>query len=160
MDCRDVEKYLSPYMDSELAERERKEIADHIGSCSVCSRELKELHDTCLLLRVDEGIDPSPGFPSRLSRMVERERGGYRRIRRLSWSSVSLPAFARLTVLLLIGIMIGIGAGSYSSHQGVNFFKPQLNRNMTVGTELQNFQSVPPRSLTEVYLKLALTGKS
>lgn len=51
MECEQVKRLLSPFMDGELPKEIREKMAGHVESCPACARELKvlELQDATLL---------------------------------------------------------------------------------------------------------------
>jgi len=50
MECREIRKRLSAYLDGELKQGEWERVANHVTSCSNCGRELRALQETCSLL--------------------------------------------------------------------------------------------------------------
>jgi anti-sigma factor RsiW len=160
MGCREVKKLLSPYTDGELNQEERDLVVNHLSSCPDCSLELRKLEDTCLLLQVDSGIEPSQDF---LLQLFEKVRGKQDRdslVRRKGWSFTSLPAFGRLAVLLVLGMVIGAGLGTLTSYEKHAAIELRLDKNLAIEANLQNFQSVYPQSLTQVYINLSSSFKS
>jgi anti-sigma factor RsiW len=154
MDCRDIKKLLSPYLDGELDEEESKRVASHITSCLDCSLELRELKDTCLLLKEDKEIEPSQDFFPLLLERVNREKDRYTPFRKAYWHLGSLPAFARLTIVLVLGAIIGVWLGSIISLERNAVIKLKREGNLAKVAQLENLQSVPPRSLTQAYINL------
>ncbi|MCX5884533.1 MAG: zf-HC2 domain-containing protein [Proteobacteria bacterium] len=160
MDCKGVKRRLSAYVDGEVEQQERKNIAHHVNSCPDCTREMKALQDTCLLISEDSGVEPSPDFLLQLFERVKVEQEKVSLVRRKGWSFTSLPAFARVAVLLVLGIVIGAGLGTLTSFEKQAAIGLRPDKNLAIEANLQNFQSVYPQSLTQVYLNLSSSFKS
>jgi hypothetical protein len=71
-----------------------------------------------------------------------------------------VPAFIRLTIVLLLGIVVGVGFGSLTSSERQGGVALTQGRNVAQATALDNFQSVHPQSLTQAYINLTSLLKS
>lgn len=160
MDCKGVKKRLSAYLDGEAGQGESEDIVHHVNSCPDCTAEMKVLSDTCLLIREDSGIEPSQDFLTQLLERIRGEQGRESLVRRKEWPFISLPAFARLAVLLVVAIVIGAGLGTLTSYERRAAIELRPGKNLAIEADLQNFQSVYPQSLTQVYLNLSSSFKS
>ena len=160
MECREFRKRLSAYLDGELKQGEWERVANHVTSCSNCGRELRALQETCSLLKVDKGIEPSEDFLLQLFEKAGSGRKGYQSLQRARWSFTSVPAFMRLTIVLLIGMAVGVGFGSLTSPERQGGVALTQGRNVAQATALDNFQSVHPQSLTQAYINLTSLLKS
>jgi anti-sigma factor RsiW len=160
MECREIRKRLSAYLDGELKQGEWERVANHITSCPDCARELKTLQETCSLLKVDEGIEPSQDFLLQLFEKIGSGGKGYQSLQRTRWSFTSVPAFIRLTIVLLLGMVVGVGFGSLTSSERQGGVALTRSMNAAQGIALDNFQSVHPQSLTQAYINLTSPLKS
>jgi anti-sigma factor RsiW len=160
MECREIRKRLSAYLDGELKQGEWERVANHITSCPDCARELKTLQETCSLLKVDEGIEPSQDFLLQLFEKIGSGGKGYQSLQRARWSFTSVPAFIRLTIVLLLGMVVGVGFGSLTSSERQGGIALTRSMNAAQRIALDNFQSVHPQSLTQAYRNLTSPLKS
>src|SRR5690348_6207183 len=60
MSCAEVRPYLSAYVDGELAEPLRSQIARHLAGCAECAARIEAYHSTDALLASLPGTAPSP----------------------------------------------------------------------------------------------------
>lgn len=160
MECRRIKKKLSSYLDEEISQREREDIALHLNSCLDCAREMKALSDMCLLLREDSGVEPSQDFLVQLFERIKGKDKRYSLAGRKNWSFTPFPVLVRMVVLLVLGIFIGAGLGALTSPGRQAAIELRTSRNLAIEADLQNFQSVYPRSLTQAYLNQSSTFKS
>ena len=160
MDCRGVKKRLSAYLDREVDRRESEEIVQHINSCPDCTREMKALHDTCLLLREDVGVEPSQDFPVQLYERVRGEEDRYSMVKKPYLPLRSLPALARIAVVLILGIFIGTGLGSLTFRKKDVLVELKPGQHTVMGAKLDNFHSIYPQSLTRAYVNLSTSQRS
>ncbi|HEY3248441.1 MAG TPA: DUF4349 domain-containing protein, partial [bacterium] len=97
-----IHELLSPFLDEELAPREREQVRAHLETCADCRRDLESLRATQGLVRSLDPVKVPDGFRdqvrSRLSAVGEgpRER---RRIPRWSWQVAAAAA-----AVLIIGV--------------------------------------------------------
>ncbi|MCC6848469.1 MAG: zf-HC2 domain-containing protein [Deltaproteobacteria bacterium] len=93
---------LVAYLDGELAAADRRSVADHVGSCLPCRRELERLTTLRAWLADLALVAPSPGFAADFARRLAAEptpiavrRGGAPPLR---WIVPALAAAAVLTL--------------------------------------------------------------
>ncbi len=70
MDCTEVGKNLSAYMDKELGGGPAELVAQHLRNCSECRRRLHELREADGRVRGLPRIDVAPGFALRVMEAV------------------------------------------------------------------------------------------
>jgi anti-sigma factor (TIGR02949 family) len=90
-DCHHIRENLSAWLDEELPEEERQEVAAHLDRCSACGRELALLQHLETALAALEAPVPA-GLPDRVLARLRR--------RRPWWRSVALAASVILGVTL------------------------------------------------------------
>lgn len=72
-----VMESLEDYLSGSLAPAERQRIEAHLSECETCREEIAGMQDVSLLfdgLRVEESIEPAPGFYARVMGRVERQK--------------------------------------------------------------------------------------
>ncbi|MCX5885712.1 MAG: zf-HC2 domain-containing protein [Proteobacteria bacterium] len=154
MKCRDVEKRLKAFLDSELKAEDEIRIRQHIYLCPTCTREMEQFSKTWDLvaeLPVVE-TETAPLFIKILRKIEAREmRGPFRRFLE-GLIVVPTPALAGLA--LIMGLFLGGEAGFllYSTA-----FAPHMeiaaSRRGAYYEEL--FADISPQSLEEGYFRLS-----
>jgi hypothetical protein len=66
MRCADAEPYLSPFVDDELAEPLREQVAAHVAACAACARKVERYRETKRLLGSLPRTMPSPDVFDRI----------------------------------------------------------------------------------------------
>lgn len=143
MKCSKAHKLVSPYIDGELIERNRKPLEDHIKVCHKCRKEFeegKELHN--LFANADKFKAPY-GFHTRV--MANISSGKIRR-------SSRIPVFARLAeaVVVIVVIALGVLSGSLL----IKDYMPDKARQVMAALSLDVFDLAPPDSLGGAYLAM------
>ncbi len=143
MKCSKAHKLISPYIDGELIEQNRKLLEDHIKVCHKCRKEFeegKELHN--LFANTDKFKAPY-GFHARV--MANISSGEIRR-------SSRIPVFARLAeaVVVIVVIALGVLSGSLL----IKDYMPDKARQVMASLSLDVFDSAPPDSLGGAYLAM------
>jgi hypothetical protein len=104
MNCEEVKKYLSDFLDKSLDFKRAEEIEDHLAACSPCSEELAGLADCQRLVSGLPLVEPPVGFTSRVMAEV-REAGNPASL----WEWVFLPLRIKIplqaTAVVLIGVL-------------------------------------------------------
>jgi len=75
MDC-EIRQHLTAYLDGELSVPLRTKVAEHLGQCPRCARELEELRLTRSLLERWAVPDPAPEARARAWQALRRDGGG------------------------------------------------------------------------------------
>ncbi|MBN2202379.1 zf-HC2 domain-containing protein [bacterium] len=146
MNCSDVEKWLSAYMDGELIPARKDAVASHLGSCEACRSRLAEWKAVWQALDALPAAAPSPAFRSRLAaRIRESERPPVSE----RFERFLIPVSAAAVALL--GFWIGyIAGGRQASSAGI----PDSVSPIASTAYLDSFNSVPTASLGDIYLSL------
>lgn len=141
MNCRDVEKWLSAFMDGELAPARKDAVASHLNACEACRSRLAEWEAVWRALDALPAAAPSPAFRSRLAaRLHETRPAASGRLERFL-----IPVSAAAVALL--GFWIGYIAGGRQAASAR--FAESAD-----AVYLDSFSSVPTASLGDVYLSL------
>ncbi|MCL1982835.1 MAG: zf-HC2 domain-containing protein [Clostridiales bacterium] len=74
MDCENVKKSLSLYIDDELEQNQIEEIEEHLGICEVCMHECEDLLKVAMLLRTVPEAPLPDGFDKRLRAAIRDEK--------------------------------------------------------------------------------------
>ncbi|MDA8163904.1 MAG: anti-sigma factor [Desulfobacteraceae bacterium] len=144
MKCAKVAKSLSPYVDGELGETERREVETHLAQCGRCAGELAEARRLQQLLSQAERFAAPPGFRAEvMARIDGRSSPG------LSWSAVS-GGMARAFVVVA-AITAGVMSGSLLAR---GIAPPQKGAPLIETLGLEVFEALPPGSLGRAYLAL------
>jgi len=95
-----VTELLSPFLDDELAPREREQVQRHLEVCPECRTQLESLRATVRLVRSLDAVRVPDGFRERVRAQVSavRETRESRRIPRWSWQVAAAAA------VLIIGV--------------------------------------------------------
>ena len=67
MQCQEIQKKLSAYLDGELTSGLSQQIVDHMDFCDDCRARLKEMQDMDSLLKTMPRIEMSPGFAEKMA---------------------------------------------------------------------------------------------
>lgn len=140
MDCADVRKKLSAYLDDELSFRDRELVEKHLGVCSSCADEKGNILKISFLMDGIETEDISPFFVERVLAGTKADSDTSRKLRFLR------PALAGLGIIVVL-------------LAGVLEFKDP-NRNEKVAYEyLKNFDDFPPDSFSYIFIS-SLKGEA
>lgn len=123
MNCRYARANFSGYIEQELSEAERREVAAHLARCSKCTSELFAMQKAMSLVRWVPRYEGKPAFEERLMRRIatlERSPVGRER-----WRGVIATLAARWDDLvaammvpapvgaLLVALLLGGGGGAF-----------------------------------------------
>lgn len=73
MECRDVRKNLSAYLEGMVSPEDKELIDQHLGSCRACSKALYELNRTGEVIRNLPEVEPPPGMKQKIMARVREE---------------------------------------------------------------------------------------
>lgn len=136
MDCQKVEEFLSAYLDNELPDEEKAQIAQHLESCAGCREEYQALVKTVAALAALPEIDPPAHFRRELFGRLEKKYGpkGFSlrsllpkkglKIRLSTW--MPLAAAFVLLIVVLPGILNIAGAGMSTKSEEIADSMPQM----------------------------------
>ncbi len=106
MECENIKKKFSDYLDDLLSADERKHADEHLRSCPECSHALEELRKTVALTQGLEDVEPPPWLEQKVMAKV---REGERRTEGLL-QRLLFPVNSRFPVEILATIAIAVTA--------------------------------------------------
>jgi len=74
MDCQEIQKNLSSYLEGLLSSEEKKLVEGHLPSCAQCTASLAELKKTKDLLRNLDDVEPPPWLTAKIMARVREEK--------------------------------------------------------------------------------------
>lgn len=141
MQCRNVRKQLSAFIDAELAQSVRREIQEHLKSCDACRHTFDELSKTWEI--INRVLEPKKA-PYLYTRIRTRLDAGARVRPARRWQRLAIP-LASLAVVVL-GVFMGsamrLDGKEVTTLTAEEYFS-SLNLDM--------FQDFPKASLSAVY---------
>ncbi len=154
MNCRQVKSKLSAYQDKELSELQMAEIENHLQVCSVCSQALQDMNDVWEVLSNVETIESAPFFWTRLSQQIKEKdtKQSNRIFGFLPTIRLSFPILT--TVVLIIGVFIGIYLGKNIYQHSVLPSTVMIEQDLDQVISLSSFDDFPVESVADVYVSL------
>jgi anti-sigma factor RsiW len=109
---------LEGYLSGTLKPADLREIEAHLSTCEVCREEvqsMQELSECMASLRLEETLEPSPGFYAGVVEQVGRQHAAPTFTSLFSWHFAfgRRIAFASLLVLAVLGTYLWIGESVY-----------------------------------------------
>jgi predicted anti-sigma-YlaC factor YlaD len=143
MRCKKAKELISPYMDGELSEGERKMIESHMKDCGNCRAEFEEIQHLHNLVAGAERFNAPYGFSTRI--LANQETKTLRNV-------LLVPLFARFAGMVAVLMIIGIGivSGRFIGRS----FSFQKAGNIAALFSLDIFEPTPPDSVGGVYLAM------
>jgi anti-sigma factor RsiW len=104
MECSDIEKKLSAYIDHSISSEEKGLIDEHLKACQRCNESLGDLRKTLEHLQNLEEVEPPPWLTRKVMTMVRSEAESRRGIlQRLFYPlHIKLPVEALATILVAV----------------------------------------------------------
>lgn len=116
MECREIQKRLSEYIQGDVPEAEKKEFEEHIDNCSICRKELSLYEKTWRMLGSWQDVEPSSDFLPSFWRAVDASEKDEKRVKELSLGDVinrfldllriRVPAWA-LAATFIVALFVG-----------------------------------------------------
>jgi Predicted integral membrane protein (DUF2275)/Putative zinc-finger len=103
MNCEEVQKYLSDFLDENLDVERSQEIGDHLAACLLCSEEIASLAECQRLVSGLPTVEPPVGFTTRVMAHVRdaaRKRSLWDRL--FSPFQIKIPLQATAVVLIAV----------------------------------------------------------
>lgn len=123
MNCRYARANFSGYIEQELSEAERREVAAHLARCAKCTSELFAMQKAMSLVRWVPRYEGSPGFEERLMRRIAVEarqparRAWWREARAAlgaHWDDLVAAMMVPAPVgALVVALVLGGGGGAF-----------------------------------------------
>lgn len=85
MTCEEIREELVAYQDGELEERDRKQVAAHLSTCSTCTQEATSLARMGVMFTHLERVMPSPTFAKNFWQRLAQEQQPHRENRFVQW---------------------------------------------------------------------------
>jgi anti-sigma factor RsiW len=152
MECARIRKMISPYMDDELRQDEKKAFGFHIQSCAACKNALEKALALHQLFASAERFPAPYGFAERVLANLEEQQGFP-----LPGLSRMKPFFLRAAqVAFALGVMtIGIVAGNLLLPERTNHISQTA---IQESFSLDLFQAMPPGSIGGAYVTILGAG--
>jgi len=126
MQCTEIKKNLSAYLDHELDLKSAKEIEAHLGSCPGCLQESQQMSRAWELLESARDIEPSPDYVSRFWTKAAAQESVYERLLKgfkvLTGNRRLIPIATTLSLMLIIGSTVLVH--QINLQNGLNQLKP------------------------------------
>lgn len=101
MKCSEVRRMLPAWLDRELADSRRDEVAKHLAACVVCRAEMAALRRDLAALASGRAPEPSPFLLTRVMAEV--------RTRRLARRFLPVPVLRAAAAVLVVAASLGAG---------------------------------------------------
>ena len=152
MKCRNVQKKLSAYQDTELETHEREQIKEHLLNCRTCREQYAELERVWQTLGEFEEIRPNPWSYQQIVRKI-KEPCEQRLFPSLQWVPRLLPARIIVFILLVVGILTGTYLGKILAQSNI-FLLHYEQASETVFNSMRVFDPASPGTLAEGYFRM------
>lgn len=148
MNCRDVQRKLSAYLDGECETEQCTILEIHLKGCKTCQKAMQTLTDTWELITILPGSKPAPYFYTRLkARMTSEEHK-----EKTTWvDRILIPASA--IAAIAIGILVGSIVGRNGEWQPDS---PLVEDDIVDALYLDHFDDFPSASLGDALFTLAV----
>jgi predicted anti-sigma-YlaC factor YlaD len=133
MDCNDVRKKMSAYLDDELSFKDRELVERHLDMCPSCADEKKSLLLISSLMDEIAAEDVSPFFAERIIAGLKADNDKSYKLRFLR------PA------LVCLGIILVLFAGIFEFHKWAGSEKAEY-------AYLRDFDDFPPDSFSHIFM--------
>src|SRR5215468_6266219 len=103
MNCAEVQKYLSDFLEKSVDNERARAIEDHLAVCSLCNEELAGLAECQRLVSSLPVVEPPLGFTSRVMARVREAEHSPSLWKRLFWPlRIKIPLQATAVVLIAV----------------------------------------------------------
>ena len=144
MNCSKARKLISPYIDAELSQDDRREFEDHIGVCDSCRSELEANQGLYRLFANTEKFKTPFGFHSRVMANVNMVKPG--------WSPrIPIPVRLAEGAMVILLIAVGIVSGSFLAK---GLLHERTGNGTMASLHLDVFISSPQGTLEGAYLAM------
>jgi hypothetical protein len=105
MECKDIQKRLSAYIEKAVTPKQKAAIDKHLKKCKRCRQELADLKRTIKYVQQLEEVEPPRWLTQRVMARVKAEAEAKQRI----WQRLFLPAHIKLPLEAIAVIFIAVG---------------------------------------------------
>ncbi len=106
MDCKDIQKMLSAYIDKAVSSQQKAAIDAHLKQCKRCKQDLADLKRTIKYVQQLEEVEPPRWLEQRVMARVRAEAEAKQRI----WQRLFLPVHIKLPLEAIAVIVVAVGA--------------------------------------------------
>ena len=152
MNCKEIQKRLSAYLDDELTSGEKSIINKHLRTCQMCQKMAKTFTEVDTLLTILSEPEPKPYFYTRLRLKIPFGEKEYK----IAWIEKILFPVSTAAVICL-GIFIGTLVGK-NGNGTITQFSNESEIAQTF--YLDSFNDFPASSLGEAYFELTSQTES
>ncbi|MBN1560253.1 zf-HC2 domain-containing protein [candidate division KSB1 bacterium] len=146
MNCRQIRKKLSPYIDEQLDSRRQEQVRDHLQSCQNCSTVLHQLEQLEDLLQDDLRLQADAFTLTRIKAAISAK------------SDQPLPVWSLLQKVLapsivFAGLVLGVllGIQLHNTFKRTPIVEPQTHTSLVDSTF---FEPLPVGSITATYVSM------
>lgn len=135
MECSQIRRRLSAFLDGEVSEGERNCVLDHLRLCGSCQRELEELSQVLVSLDLMEETQASPHCMVRLRQKIaeQESKPAFRFSFMERIGRVAVPAAA--TAVIIVSILFG-------NHLGRQIYQLRVENVSRLDSELADLFEV------------------
>ncbi len=155
MKCSEVRRKLSAFLDGEISNAGKKEIAEHLETCKGCQEELVAFSRVMDALGVLEGMEPPAYFITRVRQCVREEGRPTPFLERIRSIAISFATAAAVVASVLIGNQFG-----RTLYQSVT---PAVVSETAETDDIFGFgtlEEFPDGSLSDIYNELVAGGNN
>jgi hypothetical protein len=151
MNCKDIQRKLSQYIDNRISAKERSTIETHIKKCVFCAAEKEKLDKVTTVFRSIPEFLPAQDSEEVFWKKVQQARRHLfiEKIRSFFSQWNFIPVYYPATALFLIGLVLGICLGPV--YNGT-FYKNKFSSSKITYLALDRMDTIPYRSFSGVYL--------
>lgn len=148
MNCRDVQRKLSAYLDGECETEQCTILETHLRGCKTCQKAMQTQRDTWELITILPGSKPAPYFYTKLKARITSEE----QKEKTTWvDRILIPVSA------IAAIAIGILVGSIVAKNGEwQADRPLVEDDIVDALHLDHFDDFPSASLGDALFTLAI----
>ena len=111
MECKELSKQLSAYMDEALDETTASEFAAHIGTCADCANAHEQMLDLRLALKKHGMRYKAPSsLPHRIRHALSKQRPLRRRVMQFPWAWINLGLFSASSAAFAFTLVLYMAA--------------------------------------------------
>lgn len=158
MNCKQVRRRLSPYLDGELPDEVGARVRAHVAACARCAEELARLHSAGAALDVLPGMTVPGGFAQSVRELASRQAARARRAHRPAvfelWRAAPAPLRAAAMFALAFGLLSG-GLMSGSTAAVRSRSAAGAGEDAEAQLSVEFLDPASPGSVADAYLGLA-----
>ena len=143
MRCSEIQKKISPYIDNEMTDTQKKEIENHLNICENCQRVYQTMLQSWELLDVLPKPEPASFLYTHIRARLSEKTG----LKSRGWMErILVPLSA--TAAVIVGIVIGSIVGA---NGGISNPVSTVENGVSGSIDLSTFDDMPESSLGQIY---------